>query len=213
MGNDWLIAASWYGTHQEKWQWLKPFRMATCNNDQGSLFTANMGCLLGYACLGGGKIGNKQAAWKTRFVGLDFENIRSAFIAATIVAKMSSSNSACSESISATSDKGTTTTLDAGRIVWLPKQRQKASITKMIRRSGCLNIFDTIDRASKTKRPSPILAMVLRLLSNSREISFRLDDCSPEKSGATPHRSNFSIQALKIYVNDGFASFLSDPLY
>lgn len=43
--------------------------------------------------------------------------------------------------------------------------------------------------------------MVLRFLSNSREISFRLDDCLPKKLGATPHRSKLNIQHKLIRVN------------
>jgi hypothetical protein len=43
--------------------------------------------------------------------------------------------------------------------------------------------------------------MVLHLLSDSREISFRLDDCPTRKSrAATPHRSNYSIQGMSMGV-------------
>lgn len=43
----------------------------------------------------------------------------------------------------------------------------------------------------ETKKTTALKAMVLHFHSNSREISFRLDDCLSRKSrAATPHRSN-----------------------
>jgi len=51
------------------------------------------------------------------------------------------------------------------------------------------------------KKTTALNAMVLRFISDSREISFRLDDCLPRKSRvATPHRSNNSIAGFWAFV-------------
>jgi hypothetical protein len=43
-----------------------------------------------------------------------------------------------------------------GRTAWLPKQRQRAKVAKVIRKQSCLIIlFEAIDKIFKTKRPSP----------------------------------------------------------
>ncbi|MBI5295524.1 MAG: hypothetical protein HY869_08605 [Chloroflexi bacterium] len=141
------------------------------------------GHLLNYLCLGGGEMGTMQAVWQSRFMGLDFENSRSTFIAATIVDKTSSSNSVCSRSASTTSNQDTPITLDMGSIASLPKQRQKARIAKVTRKQSSLTIFCGHQNFQNKKDHHQYMAMVLRFLSDSREISFRLDDCPPEKIG------------------------------
>jgi hypothetical protein len=72
-----------------------------------------------------------------------------------------------------------------GSIASLPKKRQKARIAQVIRKQSSLTIFCRRHQNFQNKKDHhQYMAMVLRFLSDSREISFRLDDCPPEKNRA-----------------------------
>jgi len=86
-----------------------------------------------------------------------------------------------------------------GKITRLPTQRQKIRVAKEIRELRLSIIFDAIYvlwnkdwnphsnyvlKLNITKKTIAFKAMVLRFISNSREISFRHDDCSSHKSWA-----------------------------
>ena len=157
--------------------------------------------LLNYVCLGGGETGNKSAVWKSRFITPNFEKVKPAIVETTIVVKRSSSNSVCSKSISENSSTDRPTALDMGRIAWLPKQRQKARIAKVIRKQSWLSIFDTVNRTSKIKRPSPIWRWSCVFFQTAGKSLSVLTTVHPKKSGATPHRSNYSLAERLPNVN------------
>ena len=178
-------------------------RLATTGHSSQRLLSATCkGRPLNYVCLGGGETGNKLAVWKSRFIDPDFEKIKPAIVAAMIVAKRSSSNSDWSKSISETSSKDAPTTLDMGKIAWLPKQRQKAKVAKVIRKQSCLTIFWCNRQNFQNKKTTTNIwrwsCVFFQTAGKSLSV---LTTVHPKKLGATPHRSNYSLQHKQTWVN------------
>jgi hypothetical protein len=98
--------------------------------------------------------------------------------------------------------------LDMGSIASLPKKRQKARIAQVIRKQSSLTIFCRRHQNFQNKKDHhQYMAMVLRFLSDSREISFRLDDCPPEKN-----RALLPIGVISLYYINWCASITGTGL-